>query len=92
MIENRRVNLEAFLEANPVFRLEEYAQAQGGPEDLLAVRNQIKYHVRRGRVKRVAAGVYGAVPFGHDPKTFWSDAVLVAAPMEGRECRNARPA
>jgi len=79
MTKKRKVNLESFLETNPVFCLEEYAEAQGRPEDLQAIRNQIKYHVRRGRVKRVAAGVYGAVPFGQDPKPFWPDAVLVAA-------------
>ena len=77
MAEKRKINLDSFLESNPVFRLEEYAEAQGRPQDLQAIRNQIKYHVRRGRVKRVAAGVYGAAPFGQDPKTFWPDAVLV---------------
>ena len=75
----RKISLEAFLNANPVFRLEEYAEAQGRPQDLDAIRNQVKYHVRRGRIKRVAAGVYAAVPFDQSPESFWPDPVLVAA-------------
>lgn len=77
MKEKRKVTLEAYLAENPVFRLEEYAEAQGRPQNL--TRNQIKYHIRRGRVKRVAASVYAAVPFGQDPKAYWPDPVLVAA-------------
>ena len=79
MTENRKVDMKAFLDAHPVFRLEEYAEAQGRPQGLYAVRNQMKYHIRQGRVKRVAAGVYAAVPFGQDPETFWPDPVLVAS-------------
>lgn len=79
MSENRKVNLEAFLDRNPVFHLEEYAETQGKPQDLYAARNQMKHHIRQRRVKRVAAGVYAAVPFEHDPKTFWPDPILVAA-------------
>ena len=75
----RKISLEAFLNTNPVFRLEEYAEAQGRPHDLDAIRNQVKYHVRRGRIKRVAAGVYAAVPFDQAPETFQPDPVLVAA-------------
>ncbi|MSS73640.1 MAG: hypothetical protein EXS64_19445 [Candidatus Latescibacteria bacterium] len=80
MKEKRKIALEAFLAENPVFRLEEYAEAQGRPQE--PTRNQIKYHVRRGRVKRVAAGVYAAVPFGQDPRAFWPDPVLVAACLQ----------
>ena len=79
MKENRKASTEAFRDANPVFRLEEYAEARGKSQDLYAARNQIKYHIRQGRVKRVAAGVYATVPFGQDPETFWPDPVLVAS-------------
>lgn len=77
MKENRKITLDAFLTLKPVFRLEEYADAQG--KSPAGTRNQIKYHVRRGRVKRVAASVYAAVPFGQDSESFFPDTLLVAA-------------
>ena len=82
MEENRKVNFDEFLELNPVFRLEEYAEAQGKAQDLGVVRNQIKYYVRLKRLKRVGPSVYVGVPHGQDAETFWPDPVLVAVCMQ----------
>ena len=71
-------NLQAFLATHPVFRLDEFAQARSAPQLLTAARNQLKHHLRRGRVKRVARSVYAAVPFGHSAAAYQPDPLLVA--------------
>ena len=82
MEEKRKVNFDEFLELNPVFHIEEYAEAQRKAQDLKAIRNQIKYYVRLKRVKRVGPCVYAGVPHGQDVETFWPDPVLVAVCMQ----------
>ena len=78
MTNRRRLNLEAFLSLHPVFSLEELAAARGDVAGLDAARNQLKHHLRRGRVKRVARSVFAAVPHGREASSFQPDAVLVA--------------
>ena len=79
MDRKRKLNFEAFLATHPVFRLEELAQARNQPDQLGGARNQLKYHLRRGRIKRVARGVFAVIPFEHKPETYEPDPVLVAA-------------
>jgi hypothetical protein len=52
MAGKQKLDLQAFLETHPVFRLDEFAQARSAPDLLSAARNQLKHHLRRGRVKR----------------------------------------
>lgn len=42
------------------------------------MRERLKYHLDRGRLKSVARGVYAAVPPGLDPQRFQPDPFLVA--------------
>lgn len=79
MSRKRQVDFEAFLADHPVFALRELATARGAPEDETAARNQLKHHVRTGRVRQVARGIYSAVPPGLEPGAFQPDRYLVAA-------------
>jgi len=79
MTSQRKLNLEAFLALHPVFSLEELAAARGDPAGLDAARNQLKHHLRRGRVKRVARSVFASIPHGREAGSFQPDAVLVAS-------------
>lgn len=72
-------DFEAFLADHLVFALRELSAARGAPGDETAARNQLKHHVRRGRVRQVARGIYAAVPPGLDPDAFQPDRYLVAA-------------
>ena len=74
----RKLNFEAFLAAHPVFHLEELARARHQPNCLEAARNQLKHHLHRGRIKRVARKVFAAVPFGQEAETYQPDSLLVA--------------
>ena len=79
MTRKSKLNFESFLAVHPVFLLEELAQARGQPDRLAAAHNQLKYHLRRGRVKRVLRGVFATVPFGYALEDFQPDPVRVAA-------------
>jgi hypothetical protein len=70
--------LEAFLESAPVFSLDEIAHSRGGAEQRKAARNQLKRHLRSGRLLAVAREVYARVPPGLDPERFVPDPFLVA--------------
>lgn len=79
MAGNRQVDFDAFLADHPVFNLGELAAARGEPDDEGAAYNQLKHHLRTGRVKRVVRGVYAAVPPGIEASGFQPDRYLVAA-------------
>lgn len=64
---NKKLSFDAFLATYPVFRLDELAQARGQTAQLAPARNQLKYHLRQGRVKRMARMVYATVPFDRTP-------------------------
>ena len=78
---NKKLSFDAFLATYPVFRLDELAQARGQTAQLAPARNQLKYHLRQGRVKRMARMVYATVPFDRTPQTFEPDPVQVAAAL-----------
>ena len=75
----RQLDLDAFLADHPVFSLGELAEARGRPDAERAAHNQLKHHLRRGRVKHVARRIYAAVPPGIDEKGFFPDRYLVGA-------------
>ncbi|MFH0779099.1 MAG: type IV toxin-antitoxin system AbiEi family antitoxin [Candidatus Eisenbacteria bacterium] len=61
---------------NRVFTVDELARHLGGEKSLAQYR--IRYHLRQKRFKRLANGVYAAVPVGVDPETFEPDVFLAA--------------
>jgi len=79
MAAGRQLTVGEFLALHPVFSLEEFALSHGKGEALGAARNQLKYYLRRGRVKPVARGIYAAVPPGVDPEGHLPDRYLVGA-------------
>jgi len=79
MSAKRQLDLEAFIADHPVFSLRELAAARGDSAGEEAARNQVKHHVRTGRIQQAARGIYAAVPPGIDPERFEPDRYLVAA-------------
>lgn len=75
----RQLDFEAFLADHPVFSTSELARARGAPHEERAAYEQLKHHLRRGRVKQVVRGIYAAVPPGVDPVGFQPDRYLVGA-------------
>lgn len=71
-------DFEVFLENAPVFSLAELALARGGVDQRAAARNQLKRHLKTGRVLAVAREIYARVPPGLDPERFVPDPFLVA--------------
>lgn len=72
-----KIQPDIFFEMRPVFTLEEYAEAVEKENEIQAARNQLRYYQRRGRVKRVANGVFASIPVYRDPDTFSPDPYLV---------------
>ncbi|MFQ5653563.1 MAG: hypothetical protein ACE5GW_02385 [Planctomycetota bacterium] len=73
----KRLSTDDFLATHPVFSLEDFAAAIGtGRPGAL---ERVKHHARRGRLKRVAKGIYAAVPRGMESDGFIADRYLVAA-------------
>jgi predicted transcriptional regulator of viral defense system len=73
-------NLSApFFSANPVFRREDYARAVGRTADDRTVTSMLDQHLRAGNIKRVARGLYAAVPKHATAATWWVDRLLVAS-------------
>ncbi|SRR5258706_6339879 len=68
-----------FLAKNPVFTLGELRRALGNRGSRRAASERVKYHLKRGRLKAVARGVYASVPPGVEPARFKPDRFLVAA-------------
>lgn len=72
------LDLNTFFADFPVFTLGQLAEARGEHGRLAPAHNQLKWHVRNGRVKHVVRGVYAVVPPGMDPDRFHPDPFLVA--------------
>jgi predicted transcriptional regulator of viral defense system len=70
------MNLPAFLAKHPVFTVDQFCAADPATD-----RNAMKKRLQRaqasGKVKRVARGIYAAVPPGQNPETFQPDPFLV---------------
>lgn len=73
------MSMDDFFARHPAFSLGEAAQVlkpAGGRSGTL---ERLKYHVRAGRLKRVAREVYATVPRGQSAEQFRPDMFLVAA-------------
>lgn len=72
-----QLDLEAFLADSPVFSLGDLAVARGDGDRLEPARNQLKHHLRTGRIKAVSHGIFAAVPPGILAARFHPDPFLV---------------
>ena len=79
MSDKRQLEFNTFAGTHPVFTLEELAMARGRPQDLAAARNQLKHHIRRGRIKSIARGIHATVPPGACSRDWQPDPMDVAA-------------
>jgi len=79
--ENRKPKrAEDFWATHPVFRLEDFAAAMGGPRTRRrALIRRLQYAARQGRLKLVERGLYAVVPHGVSAESFVPDRFLVAA-------------
>lgn len=72
----------AFFSAHPVFRREEYARALGRTSDDRTVSALLTKHLKTGNVRRVARGVFAAVPPHADAAHWVVDRYLAAAKLK----------
>lgn len=81
----------AYLRDHPVFELGHMAAKLGLPGGRRAAHERAKYHAGRGRLKRVARGIYAVVPPNVDAEAFDPDKFLVAhsARPDGVFCYHA---
>ena len=73
-----------FFNTHPVFSLDEAAQVLDPPGGRARVVERLKYHLKSGRLKRAARGVYAVVPLGVPAERFQPDAFLVASAVRPR--------
>lgn len=66
-----------FMDLNRVFTVEEFARHLGGEKNLAQYR--VRYYLQKGRLKRLANGVYATVPVGVAPEGYEPDSFLAAA-------------
>ncbi len=77
MAQNRQADLDSLFASHPVFTLEQ-ACAVLRPGEPKAVRDRLKHHLKRGRIRSAARGVYAVVPPGTGVESFVPDPFLVA--------------
>jgi len=70
-----------FLQTHRVFNLDEAAQDLAPTGGRKATLERLKYSVARGKLKKLARGVYASVPPGVEPEKFQPDRFLVAAAL-----------
>lgn len=77
MAKNRHTDLGALFANHPVFTLDQACDMlrSGGPA---TVRNRLKHHLKKGRLRSIARGVYAVVPPGTNPESWVPDPFLVA--------------
>ncbi len=75
----RKMKTVDFFNTHPVFSLDEAAQFLDPPGGRAGAIERLKYHLKSGRLKLVARGVYAVVPPGVPVGRFQPDAFLVAA-------------
>ena len=75
----RKVTTQEFFSQHPIFSLDQAVRelVPGGERD--RVRERLRYHLERGKLKLLARGLYAVVPTGIAPESFQSDAMQVAA-------------
>lgn len=77
------MNLNAFFNQNPVFRLEQLNQflARRGSSNTSTRNSLLAYHRRNGKILTVRRGLYLVVPAGFEPESCPIDPFLVAAKL-----------
>ena len=75
------MDTSTFLQTHRVFSLEEAVQALAPAGGRKATLERLKYAAGRGKLKKLARGVYASVPPGADPATFRPDRFLTAAAL-----------
>jgi hypothetical protein len=75
------MDTSTFLQTHRVFNLDEAAQALAPTGGRKATLERLKYSVARGKLKKLARGVYASVPPGVEPEKFQPDRFLVAAAL-----------
>jgi len=79
MTTKRQVNIEDFFAQHSVFSLAEAARVLAPPGGRPGTVERLKYHVKTGRLKRMARELYGVVPRGQSAEGFHPDLFLVAS-------------
>ena len=79
MSTERQISTNDFFARNPVFSLGKAAHVLNPAGGRSGTLERLKYHVRAGRLKRVAREVYATVPRGQSPEQFRPDMFFVAA-------------
>ncbi len=74
----QQVRTEDFFERHPVFSLDEAAGALLPPRGRAGTVERLKYHLAKGRLKRVSREIYAVVPRGMSADTFQPDVFLAA--------------
>jgi predicted transcriptional regulator of viral defense system len=91
MATKRKVTTAEFLATHPVFSLPEATEALAPAGGTRGAVERLKYHVKNGRLRRVARGVYAVVPRDVEAARFSPDAFLVADAIrpEGVFCHHS---
>jgi predicted transcriptional regulator of viral defense system len=72
----------SFFSAHPVFRRDEYARAVGRKSTDRVVSAMLRQHLKAGNIRRVARGVFAAVPAHGDAATWPTDRFLAASRLK----------
>lgn len=72
------MNTATFFQTHRVFDLNAAARVLTPAGGRVTARERLKYHVRQGKVKKIARGLYASVPATADPAIFQPDIYLVA--------------
>jgi predicted transcriptional regulator of viral defense system len=75
------VDTSTFLQTHRVFNLDEAVRALSPAGGRKATLERLKYASRRGKLKKLARGVYASVPPGADPMKYQPDRFLAAAAL-----------
>ena len=72
------MDYKSFLNTHPVFTLDELTVGLG-KEKTATVYNNLKYYVKRNKIRSVKRGLYYVVPDESSPENFCPDAILVTS-------------
>lgn len=75
------MDTSTFMQTHRVFNLDEAVQALSPAGGRKATLERLKYAARRGKLKKLARGVYASVPPGVTPAKFQPDRFLTAAAL-----------
>lgn len=75
------MDTSTFLQTHRVFNLDEAVQVLAPSGGRKATLERLKYSAARGKMKKLARGVYASVPPGVEPAKFQPDRFLVAAAL-----------